>query len=137
MTERIDCKIVSDRDAEGEIVYSEAPINFYLVDPTTSEIIEENHPLKGIKIKGKAVVMPSGKGSAVVQIDGLYQLYMNGNAPAIVVVKDPDPVIVSAVFISKVPFATKINNNQFTMLKKGGRLKLLYKEKILIYEEHN
>ncbi|MDP7976373.1 MAG: DUF126 domain-containing protein, partial [TACK group archaeon] len=100
MIEKIRCKIVSERDAEGEIVFSEAPVNFYLADPKTSEIIEENHPLKGVRIKGKAVVMPSGKGSAVVQIDGLYQLYMNDNAPAIVVVKDPDPVIVSAVFIS-------------------------------------
>ncbi len=134
MIERIACKIVSDRDAEGEIVYSEAPVNFYLADPKTSEIIEENHPLKGVKIKGKAVVMPSGKGSAVVQIDGLYQLYMNDNAPALIVAKDPDPVIVSAVFISNVPFATSINNDQFSMLKKGGRLKLLYKEKALIYE---
>ncbi|MGC9211697.1 MAG: aconitase X swivel domain-containing protein [Nitrososphaeria archaeon] len=134
MIEKIRCKIVSERDAEGEIVFSEAPVNFYLADPKTSEIIEENHPLKGVRIKGKAVVMPSGKGSAVVQIDGLYQLYMNDNAPAIVVVKDPDPVIVSAVFISRVPFATSISNEQFEKLKKGGKLRLLYKEKELIYE---
>ncbi|MDP7976819.1 MAG: DUF126 domain-containing protein [TACK group archaeon] len=134
MIEKIRCKVVSDRDAEGEIIYSDAPVNFYLANPKTSEIIEENHPLRGVKIKGKAVVMPSGKGSAVVQIDGLYQLYMNGNAPAMVVVKDPDPVIVSAVFISKVPFATGLNDKQFDKLKKGGRLKLLHKEKELIYE---
>ncbi len=134
MIEKIRCKVVSERDAEGEIVFSEAPVNFYLADPKTSEIIEENHPLKGVRIKGKAVVMPSGKGSAVVQIDGLYQLYMNDNAPAIVVVKDPDPVIVSAVFISRVPFATSISNEQFEKLKKGGKLRLLYKEKELIYE---
>jgi Uncharacterized conserved protein len=134
MIEKIRYKIVSERDAEGEIIYSDSPVNFYLTDPKTSEIIEENHPLRGVKIKGKAVVMPSGKGSAVVQIDGLYQLYMNGNAPAIVVVKDPDPVIVSAVFISKVPFATGFTDEQFEKLKKGGRLKLLHKEKELIYE---
>jgi len=118
------CKAVCDRDAEGQILYSEKAINFYLVDPSSSEVIEDDHPLKGKKIRGKAIVIPSGKGSSVVQLDGLYQLLSNGNQPSLIVVKDPDPVLVSAAFICSVPIISGLPENFFNLAKNGGVIKL-------------
>jgi len=118
------CKAVCDHDVEAQILYSEKAINFYLVDPSSSEIIEDDHPLKGKKIKGKAIVIPSGKGSSVVQLDGLYQLLINENQPSLIVVRDPDPVLVSAAFICGVPIISGLSEKFFNLAKNGGTIKL-------------
>jgi predicted aconitase with swiveling domain len=41
-------------------------------------------------------VLKSGKGSSVVQVDGFYQLWAKKNLPAAIIIKDIEPVIVSA-----------------------------------------
>lgn len=117
------CKAVASKSSSGEILFSNKPINFYLVDPNTSEVIEENHPLKGKKVKGKVIVTPSGKGSSVVQLDGLYQLLVKGNNPAMIVIREPDPVIVSAAFICDVPLVSGLSSEFFKIIEKGGALK--------------
>jgi len=118
------CKAVCDHDAEAQILYSEKAINFYLVDPFSSEVIEDDHPLKGKKIRGKAIVIPSGKGSSVVQLDGLYQLLSNGNQPSLIIVKDPDPVLVSAAFICGMPIISGLPEKFFNLARNGGTIKL-------------
>jgi predicted aconitase with swiveling domain len=117
-------KAACNRDTEGEVLFSERSVNFYLVDPLTSEILEDDHPLKGVKVKGKALVIPSGKGSSVVQLDGLYQLLTHDNQPSMIVVRDPDPVIVSAAIICDVPIVTGVSDEFMSLTKRGGSLDL-------------
>ncbi|MCL4333943.1 MAG: DUF126 domain-containing protein [Candidatus Thermoplasmatota archaeon] len=120
----VKCKAVCDHDAEGKIIYSGKAINFYLVDPSTSEVIEDDHPLKGKRIAGRAIVIPSGKGSSVVQLDGLYQLLSSNNQPSMIVVKDPDPVIVSAALICGVPLISGLPDGFLDGAKDGDIIKL-------------
>ena len=127
------CKLVAKNSRTGKILYSSKPINFYLVDPVTSEIIEENHPLRGEKVKNRVLVIPSGKGSSVVQLDGLYQLLVNGNNPAAIIIRKPDPVIVSAAFICDVPIASGISDRFFDEMRNGGTVRVDHRESTIEY----
>ena len=118
------CKVVGKKDASGKIVFSDAPFNFYLTNPLTSEVIEENHPMKGTLLKDSIVVLPSGKGSSVVQVDGLYQLKMHGNTPSGLIILNPEPTIVSAAFVADVTLATGINKDVFDYLRDAKSAKL-------------
>ncbi|MEM0136371.1 MAG: DUF126 domain-containing protein [Nitrososphaeria archaeon] len=113
----IKCKVVGKKDSSGNIVFSDAPFNFYLTNPLTSEVIEEDHPLKGKILKNSIVVLPSGKGSSVVQVDGLYQLKIHNNAPAGLIILNPEATIVSACFVAEVTLATGIDKETFDHLK--------------------
>lgn len=127
-----------DRSSEGEVLFSNKSVNFYLVDPITSEILEDDHPLKGTKIKGKALVIPSGKGSSVVQLDGLYQLLTHNNQPSMIVVKDPDPVIVSAAIICGVPIVSRVSDEFMSKARKKGSLRLdCQKMELTLIESEN
>ena len=76
---------------------------FYLVDPPTGTVIESGHAIEGRSIAGAVLVCPGGKGSSVVQADGLYQLAKAGTAPAAVVVAEFDTVLVASAVVVGVP----------------------------------
>ncbi len=124
----IKCKVVGKRDASGEVVFSDAPFNFYLTNPLTSEVIEEEHPMKGKPLKNKIVALPSGKGSSVVQVDGLFQLGMHHNAPSGLVILSPEPTIVSAAFVAEVTLATGIDKKTYELLRNAKFVELSVKD---------
>ena len=62
-------------DSAPALVSKDA-ICFYLVEPETGVVKERNHDAFGKSVVGKVLIMPSGKGSSVVQLDGLYKLMM-------------------------------------------------------------
>ncbi len=72
-TRTYSCRSIVSGKASGEALVSEEPMCFYLCDPETGEVIEKNHPLQGKSVAGKVLVLKSGKGSSVVQVDGFYQ----------------------------------------------------------------
>ena len=61
------------------------------------------HALEGVSVKDKILVFPGGKGSSVVQMDGLYKLELNGAAPLGFIVREPDTVLVSTAIIMEYP----------------------------------
>jgi len=93
------CRKIAEGKAEGQAIISADAICFYLVQPETGVVIEKNHSLEGQSIAGKILVMPSGKGSSVVQADGLYKLMKHDKAPKGMVVEFPDPVLVSSAIV--------------------------------------
>lgn len=113
------CRCVVSGKGSGEAVVSEEPMCFYLCNPETGEVIEKNHPLQGKTISGKILVLKSGKGSSVVQVDGLYQLWSKGNLPAAIIVKEPDPVLVSAAVVVGVAMVDKMEKDPFKVIKDG------------------
>ncbi len=125
----VKCKVVGVNDVSGKVVYSDKPFNFYLTDPQTSKVIEKDHPLYGKVLRNTILVLPSGKGSAVVQIDGLYQLKMFGNAPSGLIILNPEPTIVSAAFVSEVTLATGIDKETYIKLKDAEYANLSVKNK--------
>jgi predicted aconitase with swiveling domain len=103
--------------AEGEALVTGVDLSFYGgVDPETGEVVEKDHPLEGLSVAGKILVMPSGKGSTVGSYV-LYALRKADKAPAAIVNKETDPVIAVGSIISEIPTVdsvdiTKIENGQ-------------------------
>lgn len=116
------CKGISKGKAEGELLISKDAMCFYTVEPETGIVIEKNHSVKGQNITGKILMMPSGKGSSVVQADGLYKLAIYDKGPAGIIVEHADPVLVSSVIIMKVPVVHKVDPDFYNDVKDGDRV---------------
>ena len=124
MTEDVifECRAISEGTAEGEVIVSQDAVCFYLVEPTTGEVIEEHHDLFGKSIAGKVLVMPAGKGSSVVQGDGLYKLMMHGKSPRAIVVAQPDPVLVSCAVVMEIPMVDRAEPAFCETVRNGDHL---------------
>ncbi len=104
-----DCHKIAGGSAKGEILYSKDPMCFYLIDPKTGVVIEKEHCLYGQSITGKILVFPYGKGSSVVQADGMYQLKLTGMEPAGMIVQDADTTLAASAIIFDSPMVNKID----------------------------
>lgn len=93
---------------KGMALISKDPICFYQTDPDTGTVIERDHALVGQSIAGKVLIFPGGKGSTVVQGEGLYQLIKRGKAPSAMVIKTPDTVLVSCAVVWKIPLIDRV-----------------------------
>jgi predicted aconitase with swiveling domain len=118
------CRKIAEGKAEGEAIISADAICFYLVEPETGLVIEKNHSLEGQSIAGKILVMPSGKGSSVVQADGLYKLMKHHKAPKGIIVEFPDPVLVSSAIIMEIPTVMKVDKKFYELIRPGDYLQL-------------
>ena len=106
---RYECRGIVHGRTSGDILRSSDGICFYLVDPTSGVMTEKGHPLNGRSIAGTVLVFPTGKGSSVVQLDGLYQLVKHGVAPRAIVVQSPDTVLVACAVIMEIPLVTDVD----------------------------
>lgn len=97
------CRGAAPGKASGTAIVSSDAICFYLVDPASGRVIESGHAIEGQCVTGAVLVFPGGKGSSVVQADGLYQLAQAGTAPAALVVAEFDTVLVASAVIVGVP----------------------------------
>jgi predicted aconitase with swiveling domain len=105
--------------AAGEAVVSTDAMCFFLCDPQTGVVIERNHALRGKSIAGKVLVLKSGKGSSVVQVDGFYQLWVKGTLPAAIILKDTEPVIVSAAVVVGEPMVDRLEADPYSVIRDG------------------
>ena len=109
--------------AEGEILVSKDPINFYMVSPEKGTVIEEAHDLEDKMIAKKILVFPIDKGSSVVQMDGLYQLSKFDNKPAGFIVLDLSTVLVSNAIIMDIPLI-RMDQADYDKLCDGQKVKM-------------
>lgn len=116
------CKKISKGKIEADVIISKDAICFYLVQPETGIVVEDNHDAKGKDISGKVLIMPSGKGSSVVQADGLYKLQKHGKCPVAIIVEHADPVLVSSAIIMEVPMVHKLDEKFFRDIKPEDRI---------------
>ena len=104
----------------GEAIVSQAAMCFYLCDPQTGTVIERNHPLQDRSIAGKILVLESGKGSSVVQVDGFYQLWTKGTLPKAIILRETEPVIVSAAVVVGLPMVDRVQGgNLYDLIRDG------------------
>ena len=103
---------------------SKDAICFYLVEPETGVVKERNHDAFGKSVVGKVLIMPSGKGSSVVQLDGLYKLMMRNNGPAAIVVQEADTVLVAAAAAMEMPMVHRVDPEFFTDVESGMNIAL-------------
>lgn len=118
------CHKIAKGVAEGDVVISSDPICFYLVDPENGVVIEKNHDLEGICITDKIIIFPGGKGSSVVQADGLYQLQLQNNAPCGMIIKYPDTVLVATSIIMDIPLVDRVEEGFYEAVHNGDRISL-------------
>lgn len=118
------CHRISEGLAEGEVIISTDDIMFYLIDPETGVIIEKGHSLEGRSIAGKILIFPGGKGSSVVQADGLYQLAMKNKSPKAMIIQNPDTVLVSSAIIMEVPMVDQLGADFYEQIKDGSIIRV-------------
>lgn len=116
---RYKCHKISEGKARAEAIISTDRIMFYQVRPEDGVMEEKNHALEGRSIAGKILLFPGGKGSSVVQQDGLYHLDRNHNMPAALIVQDPDPVLVAGAIIMELPMVDKVDPAFYEAVKDG------------------
>jgi predicted aconitase with swiveling domain len=113
------CHRIAGGCAAGEALFSSDDICFYLVDPQTGVVIEKGHALEGQSIAGRVLIFPGGKGSSVVQADGLYQLAAQGKAPVAMAIQHPDTVLVASAIIMEVPLVDKADPSFYRQAADG------------------
>ena len=113
------CRCIVKGKGSGEALVSREPMCFYLCDPETGTVIEKNHPLQGKSLAGKVLVLQSGKGSSVVQVDGFYQLWVKGNLPAAIIVRETEPVLVSSAVVVDAVMVDRMEEDPFEAIRDG------------------
>jgi predicted aconitase with swiveling domain len=113
------CHKISEGKTQGEVIVSKDDIMFYLIDPDTGKFIEHAHDLEGKIIANKILVFPSGKGSSVVQADGLFQLMKKGNQPKAMIVEHSDTVLVTSAILFEIPMVDNVDKEFYETVKDG------------------
>jgi predicted aconitase with swiveling domain len=62
------------------------------VDPSDGRIIDQHHPQRGQSVRGKVLVMPSGRGSSSSS-SVLAETLRAGTGPVAIVLAEPDPIL--------------------------------------------
>lgn len=118
----IKCRSIIPGHAEGEALVSAEPLCFYLCDPESGIVLDKNHCLKGKSVAGKILIIKSGKGSSVVQLDGLYQLKEKNNLPGAIIIINAEPVIVSSAYVVNLPMVDKLEISPYDAIKDGDHV---------------
>ena len=113
------CRSIVRGRGEGEAVVSKDAMCFYLTDPKKGTVIERNHAIQGKSIAGKVLVVQSGKGSSVVQVDGFYQLWVKNNLPSAIILGEAEPVIVSSAVIVGETMVDRLEADPFEVIEDG------------------
>jgi predicted aconitase with swiveling domain len=116
------CRPISEGKGEGEALVSTDALCFAMCEADTGCVLEKGHCLDGRSVAGKVLVMPTGKGSSVVQADGLYRLITKTTAPAAVVIQTPEPVLVSTIIAMEVPLVDEVDPAFYDDLEDGDHV---------------
>ena len=119
MKKTFSCRQIAAGKVRGEVLTCTDQILFYHTDPKTGVVTEAGHALEGMSVKDKILVFPGGKGSSVVQQDGLYHLDRFHNMPAALIVQDPDPVLVAGAIIMEIPMVDRLPQEFYDTVKNG------------------
>lgn len=133
MSQVFKCHKISEGCVEAQVTISKDDIMFYLFDPTTGTMLEEAHDLKGRSVAEKILIFPSGKGSSVVQADGLFQLMKQNNQPVGMIVERAETVLVSSAILFEIPMVDKVDPAFYETVREGDYIRLdANKEEIVI-----
>ncbi len=118
---RLKGRVIYGGEAEGEALVTSQPISFYGgVDPTSGEVIERGHELKGECVKDRVLVFPYGKGSTVGSYI-LYRLSKSGLAPSAIINEKCETIVAVGAIISGIPCVDMVD---ITKIGQGSRLRV-------------
>lgn len=124
MAKTYKCHKISEGCVEAEVTISKDDIMFYLIRPEDGVMIEPAHDLNGRTMSKKILMFPSGKGSSVVQADGLFQLMKNDNNPLGMIVQRPETVLVTSAIVFEIPMVDKVDPKFYEDVKEGDIVRL-------------
>jgi predicted aconitase/predicted aconitase with swiveling domain len=91
--------------ARGEVLFSHTGLSFWGgVDGASGDIIDHHHPLHGCSLAGKALAIPSGRGSCTGS-SVLLELILNGHGPAALLLSEADDILALGVLVARQLFA--------------------------------
>lgn len=94
-------RVLAAGSARGKAVVLEQPLSFWGgVDPETGSITDRRHPQAGVRLAGRVVVMPFGRGSSSSSTV-LAEAIRLGTAPVAVVLSDPDPILALGAAVAR------------------------------------
>lgn len=88
-------------EASGPVLRLPAPLSFWGgVEPETGWIIDHSQPHFGAELKGRVLVMPSGRGSSSAS-SVLAETIRNGTGPIAIMMERPDPIITAGAMVAR------------------------------------
>lgn len=130
MKKTFSCRQIAAGKVRGEVLTCTDQILFYHTAPKTGVVTEVGHALEGVSVKDKILVFPGGKGSSVVQMDGLYKLELNGTAPLGFIVREPDTVLVSTAIIMEIPMVDRVEDEFYSTVRTGDQIEINASEEL-------
>ena len=108
--------------AEGEALVADTTLSFWgEVDAITGKVIGVGHPLEGISLGGRVLVIRSTKGSSgTPMILNLAQL--EGNAPAAFVNVEVDGLAALGCIVNEIPMMTELERDPFELIATGDHV---------------
>ncbi|MFI6086273.1 aconitase X swivel domain-containing protein [Streptomyces sp. NPDC051217] len=85
-------RTLSPGDGAGRLLLLDAPVSFWGGVDSTGTVVDRHHPRHGVRLSGRVVVMPSGKGSSSSS-SVLAEHIRAGVAPAAIVLREPDMIV--------------------------------------------
>jgi predicted aconitase with swiveling domain len=118
---------VVEGTAEGEALVTNEALSFWGgYDFHTGEIIDQHHPLAGIRAAGRILVVPFSKGSSTTTAV-LLEAVRAGTAPAAILTTGVDSFFALASIVADVMYAKSfpviaLEPNDFALLQTGMRV---------------
>ncbi len=111
--------------ARGPALLGREPISFLGdLDIRTGEVVGDLASLKGRRLGGRVLVVPSTMGSAGAW-RFLYQLHVHGQAPvALVTVAMPDPSVVQGAILAEIPILAQPEADLLELLEDGEAIEV-------------
>ncbi|KAJ5396266.1 uncharacterized protein N7487_010569 [Penicillium crustosum] len=94
--------------ASGKLITSELELSFWGgVNPRTSEVIDQHHPLSGQHLQEAILAIPGGRGSCTGSTV-ILELLLNGRAPAALIFERREDILTLGVIVAEEIFGKAI-----------------------------
>lgn len=88
-------------EASGPVLRLPTPLSFWGgVEAATGRIIDHAQPHFGTELKGRVLVMPSGRGSSSAS-SVLAETIRNSTGPVAIIMERPDPIITAGAMVAR------------------------------------
>jgi predicted aconitase with swiveling domain len=93
--------VLAGGTAEGLALVLDEPLSFWGgIDPATGDVIDRHHAQHGANVRGRILVMPSGRGSSSSS-SVLAEAVRACTAPAAIVLREPDSILLVGALVAE------------------------------------
>jgi predicted aconitase with swiveling domain len=116
--------------AKGPALVLSAPISFWGgVDPSDGRIIDQHHPQAGESVRGKVLVMPSGRGSSSSS-SVLAETIRAGTGPVALVLAEADGILALGALVASKLYGTSVpvvvvDDARYRSIESGTEIEVL------------